>query len=832
MNTMQSSCTNRKRPCARPLLVSLLSARLRAAILAGSVMAVFMFGLGTAQALYPNIEIATGNTFADTDWDTAVGGYSWMVDGTEHLNHSSLWFGLGAGQDKLPLHMLTLGSLVADATSVQGRYQHDQFAVTVRYAVTGGLFGQSSLAQQITVENLTAAPLTLSLFLYSDYNVDEERDANQQVVAAGVPTQYGSVSRVTTTPSVAATSYTIGTPEQLLGILNDAATYTLDNNGGLMEGDMASLLHWDLTIPASGTVLISVQNQIEDVIVQGLPRAPTQLTATETTPEQVNLNWADHADNETGFRIERAAGNGSAFAAIATVGVDVTSYVDTTAQGNAGYRYRVFAFNAAGDSPPTFPATVQLTSALPGAPTQLSATLQVATAVTVQQVNLAWTDNASSETGFRIERSTWPATTFVPLTTVAANATSYSDTAVQPHTGYRYRVVAYNAAGDSLSSDEAAVQTRSSAPIAAMTGLADGAVLSSSRVTLTWSAGTGAEAYAMWIGSSAGAYDLYAAFENGTSRTVAVPTDGRTIYVTLWTRMNGQWEANTYSYTTANVAGPVLPAMLTPAPGSTLTSSSATFTWDGGVGASAYAMWVGSAPNGYDIHAAVHSDLTATVTNLPTDGRTIYVVLWSWMNGTWQSRAYTYTAFTATGPDPAKLVLPLAGSTLTSDRLTLVWDAGVGATQYALWVGDAPQAYNLYAAFESGLSRTVQVPLTGNPVYVRLWSLINDVWQFNDYTFTTPSPVAAQMTSPVGGTVLPGANVTFTWNAGRGATRYAMWIGSNNPDTHDLYAAFESGLSRAVTLPADGRTIHVKLWSLINGAWQANSYSYTAAAAP
>jgi len=30
---------------------------------------------------------------------------------------------------------------------------------------------------------------------------------------------------------------------------------------------------------------------------------------------------------------------------------------------------------------------------------------------------------------------------------------------------------------------------------------------------------------------------------------------------------------------------------------------------------------------------------------LPVDGRTLHVTLWSWMNGSWQSRAYTYTAF-------------------------------------------------------------------------------------------------------------------------------------------------------------------------------------------
>jgi hypothetical protein len=29
-------------------------------------------------------------------------------------------------------------------------------------------------------------------------------------------------------------------------------------------------------------------------------------------------------------------------------------------------------------------------------------------------------------------------------------------------------------------------------------------------------------------------------------------------------------------------------------------------------------------------------------------------------------------------------------------------------------------------------------------------------------------------------------------------------------------------------LPTDGRTLYVRLWSLVSGAWQFNDYTYTA----
>jgi hypothetical protein len=85
--------------------------------------------------------------------------------------------------------------------------------------------------------------------------------------------------------------------------------------------------------------------------------------------------------------------------------------------------------------------------------------------------------------------------------------------------------------------------------------------------------------------------------------------------------------------------------MLTPAPGSTFSSSSVTFTWSAG-SATAYFLFVGSSPQGSDIYNSgaltVHSK---TVNNIPIDGRTIYVTLGSQVNGAWTANYYTYTAF-------------------------------------------------------------------------------------------------------------------------------------------------------------------------------------------
>jgi len=82
-----------------------------------------------------------------------------------------------------------------------------------------------------------------------------------------------------------------------------------------------------------------------------VPAAPSNLTADAVSATQINLAWSDNSGNETGFKIERCTGNNCTnFAQITQVGANVTSFSDTGLARNTRYRYRVRAFNAAGNS--------------------------------------------------------------------------------------------------------------------------------------------------------------------------------------------------------------------------------------------------------------------------------------------------------------------------------------------------------------------------------------------------------------------------------------------------------------------------------------------------
>jgi FtsP/CotA-like multicopper oxidase with cupredoxin domain len=121
----------------------------------------------------------------------------------------------------------------------------------------------------------------------------------------------------------------------------------------------------------------------------------------------------------------------------------------------------------------------------PGTPVALSWT----DGTPVNYVDLATWGNSANEVGFRIERATGPGA-FEVIATALANVTSYTDTTTDAAGVYQYRVVAFNAAGDSRS-NSVMVGTMALPP-AAPTGLA--ATLSAGpQVRLDWTDNAGDE---------------------------------------------------------------------------------------------------------------------------------------------------------------------------------------------------------------------------------------------------------------------------------------------------------------------------------------------------
>src|SRR5207302_1151836 len=149
---------------------------------------------------------------------------------------------------------------------------------------------------------------------------------------------------------------------------------------------------------------------------------------------------------ETGFNVYKST-DGVNFTSIATVGANVTAYTWTAAAPGTSYSFRVTATNAVGESAASNTASMT-TPAAPAAPSSLSATA----AANGTQVNLAWTDNSTNETGFNVYKST-DGVNFALLASVGANVIAYTWTAATPGTSYSFRVTASNAVGESAASN-------------------------------------------------------------------------------------------------------------------------------------------------------------------------------------------------------------------------------------------------------------------------------------------------------------------------------------------------------------------------------------------
>jgi PKD repeat protein len=95
------------------------------------------------------------------------------------------------------------------------------------------------------------------------------------------------------------------------------------------------------------------------------------------------------------------------------------------------------------------------TTTIPVAPSNL-----VATAVSKTQIDLAWTDNATNEDGFKIERCSGAScANFSQIATVSANVRNYSNSGLKRNTTYRFRVRAFNGTGNSAYSNIVTVKT-------------------------------------------------------------------------------------------------------------------------------------------------------------------------------------------------------------------------------------------------------------------------------------------------------------------------------------------------------------------------------------
>jgi hypothetical protein len=184
---------------------------------------------------------------------------------------------------------------------------------------------------------------------------------------------------------------------------------------------------------------------------------------------------------------------------------------------------------------------------------------------------------------------------------------------------------------------------------AVLTTPTPGSLLNGSTVTFDWTAGSGSTAYWVDIGNTAGGNNYYSSGNMGTALTTTasgLPTDGSTVYVTLYSQIGGTWYGTTSNYTTVNATSG-LAVMTSPANGVLLSGNAVTFNWSSDANASGYWVDVSNIqPGGNDLDSSgnLGSATTETIYNLPANNSVIYVTLYSYVGGQWLSTATSYTS--------------------------------------------------------------------------------------------------------------------------------------------------------------------------------------------
>jgi len=363
--------------------------------------------------------------------------------------------------------------------------------------------------------------------------------------------------------------------------------------------------------------------------------------------------------------------------------------------------------------------------------------------------------------------------------------------------------------------------------------------LTGTSATFQWHAYTGATAYWLDVGSTAGGNNYYSSGSLSTSTfsetVTTLPSNGSTVYATWYYLLNGSWVPTGYTYTAFGGASS-RGVITSPVPSSTLTGSSVTFTWTAGSGATAYWIDVGSTSGGNNYYSSgnLGNVLTKTVNGLPTNGSPVYVTLYSLVSGQWLGNAYTYTASSLAAAQGV-LTTPPPNSTLTSSTVTFDWTAGSpGPYSYWLDIGNSAGGNNYYSSGNLGNVTTTTVsglPTNGSTIYVTLYTLISGSWVGNAYTYTAlnSSSGLAAMQMPQPGMTLSGTTVTFTWSSDSSATAYWVDIG-NSAGGNSIYSSGNLGTATTTTvytLPANGSTIYVSLHSYVGGQWLNNPVTYT-----
>jgi PKD repeat protein len=132
--------------------------------------------------------------------------------------------------------------------------------------------------------------------------------------------------------------------------------WDFDNNG-TTDSDLQNPSHeytskgiYSVKLTVSGPGGSDSSTRTNYITANGVPSAPSSVTATVESGSQIDLTWTDNASDEANFEVWRNLDGGSYVELTHSLPANTTSYSDNSIVEPGAYRYRVKAVNQAGSS--------------------------------------------------------------------------------------------------------------------------------------------------------------------------------------------------------------------------------------------------------------------------------------------------------------------------------------------------------------------------------------------------------------------------------------------------------------------------------------------------
>jgi fibronectin type 3 domain-containing protein len=489
-----------------------------------------------------------------------------------------------------------------------------------------------------------------------------------------------------------------------------------------------------------GGATVNATNEVSGITALG---APSGVVATATTG-QITLNW-NAVVGATSYHVLRGTTAGSTTSLVS--GITTNSYVDTTANDGTTYYYVVRSNNGVDSAN---------SSEVSGRPIS-TFNITSATTNSSSQITVVFPAVAGAAT-YDLKYGTSAGTY---STTLAGVTSPRAVTGLSPNTTYYFMVVAKNAVG-SGNSVNANAEVSATTSFGAPAGLV--ATATTSQISLSWTAVSGASTYHVLRGTSTGSYTSLATGVTTNAYNDTTAVNGTTYYYVV-RASNGTDSANSNESSARPIAAFAQNAA------ASITNTSMSLSWAAATGAATYDLKYGTASGTYSTTIA-NATSPYTLTGLLPDTTYYFQVTAKNAIGggaTVNSNA-EISATTALGA-------PLGfTATAGASQIALNWTAVSGASSYHILRGTAAGSHTSLVTGITGTSYTDTSVVNGTTYYyvVRANNGV-DSSNSSEVSGRSIAPFTITSVTPTSST-----SVDVSWPAVAGAASYDLKYGTSS----------------------------------------------------